>query len=602
MSNDDGTLEANSGDTLSVTYVDADDGSGNSSSITDNSLVFGETCSPEDAFDYSACTVFPNFQDIRDTGTEILRNTDNSNVTLSDAALGDFTFSFYGTTYNSLNVNTNGLLTFGGDPGSAANNTDLTLSPTQATIAAFWTDLRTDSVADEVYWKVVGSGDDEQLIIQWNDVVFDDGDNDGIDDRGNGVTFQVILSEHDDSIQINHLDVDGGENVDGSEGALATVGIKDVGSQGDGTNRLLLANNNGPNDFVGSNQSFRISRHPTLLLTIDTTSIREDDGANAATATLTRTRADNSVALTVDLVSSDTSEATVAATVTIPANQSSVTFPINAVDDDLLDGTTRVTISTTATGFVPSSRDIDVTDHETLTVVVNDVDISENAGNGATTVTLTRSNTDNDTDLAVTLASSDTSEATVQTSATIPSGQASLTLDLDAVDDALLDGTQTVIISGSANGYFAADGTVDVLDYETVILAIAAATVSENDGASATTATVQRSNTDNTSELIVTLASSDPSEATVPTTVTIPGGSASVTFDIDAIDDDLLDGTQTVVISLTASGYESGSDSLDVSDHETLSITISPSAVSENAGAARQRRPSRAAIRTTAVP
>ncbi len=289
--------------------------------------------------------------------------------------------------------------------------------------------------------------------------------------------------------------------------------------------------------------------------------------------------------MTVDLASSDTSEANVAATVTIPANQSSVTFPINAVDDNLLDGTETVTISATATGFVPSSHDIDVTDHETLTVVVHDAEISENAGNGATTVTLTRSNTDNGSDLAVTLTSSDTTEAIVQTSATIASGQASVTIDLDAVDDALLDGTQSVIVSGSANGYFPVDGVVDVLDFETVILTIAAATVSENDGAGATTATAQRSNTDNSAELIVTLASGDPSEATVPSTVTIPGGSPSVTFDIDAIDDDLLDGPQTVVISSTAAGYQSGSDSLDVSDHETLSITISPAAVSEDAGA-----------------
>ena len=91
-------------------------------------------------------------------------------------------------------------------------------------------------------------------------------------------------------------------------------------------------------------------------------------------------------------------------------------------------------------------------------------------------------------------------------------------------------------------------------------------TISEAAGASATTATVTRSNT--TGDLVVNLNSSDTSEATVPATVTIPDGQSSATFDINAVDDNDVDGTQTVVISVSASSYIGSSDSLDVTDDD----------------------------------
>ena len=55
---------------------------------------------------------------------------------------------------------------------------------------------------------------------------------------------------------------------------------------------------------------------------------------------------------------------------------------------------------------------------------------------------------------------------------------------------------------------------------------------------------------------------------TVPATVTIPDGQSSATFDIDAVDDNDVDGTQTVTISVSASSYTGSSDSLDVTDDD----------------------------------
>ena len=62
--------------------------------------------------------------------------------------------------------------------------------------------------------------------------------------------------------------------------------------------------------------------------------------------------------------------------------------------------------------------------------------------------------------------------------------------------------------------------------------------------------------------------------------------SSSITFDIDAVDDNLLDGTQTVTITSAAAGYVDGADSLDVTDHETLTLSLAPASISESGGSA----------------
>ncbi|MCA9051342.1 MAG: hypothetical protein KDA89_21540, partial [Planctomycetaceae bacterium] len=82
------------------------------------------------------------------------------------------------------------------------------------------------------------------------------------------------------------------------------------------------------------------------------------------------------------------------------------------------------------------------------------------------------------------------------------------------------------------------------------------------------TGTVSRNDEDLSSPLTVNLSSSDTSEATVPTTVTIPIGASSVDFTITAVDDTLADGTQGVTISATTSGHTGASGVISVTDNE----------------------------------
>lgn len=110
-----------------------------------------------------------------------------------------------------------------------------------------------------------------------------------------------------------------------------------------------------------------------------------------------------------------------------------------------------------------------------------------------------------------------------------------------------------------------------VAPVEALTLTINSSSISENGGVS--TATVTRNVI--SGNLTVNLSSNDTGEATVPATIAIADGEIeSAPFNITAVDDGIIDGTQTVTISASASGYTSANDTIDVTP-ECTGATIS---------------------------
>jgi hypothetical protein len=68
------------------------------------------------------------------------------------------------------------------------------------------------------------------------------------------------------------------------------------------------------------------------------------------------------------------------------------------------------------------------------------------------------------------------------------------------------------------------------------------------------------------SQITVTLSSGDTSEFTVPATVTIPAGQASVSFTVNAVNDGIIDGLQTSQLAASAPLYAAASVTLSVAD------------------------------------
>ena len=112
--------------------------------------------------------------------------------------------------------------------------------------------------------------------------------------------------------------------------------------------------------LVGDAWSFTTSEAPTLSVSFDTAIISEQ-GTTMATVSRNLNLAQ---ALTVSLVSSDLTAATVPATITIPAGQASVTFTVTAVDDSVTDGDQVAVITASAAGFFAGEAALTVSDDD----------------------------------------------------------------------------------------------------------------------------------------------------------------------------------------------------------------------------------------------
>ncbi len=84
-----------------------------------------------------------------------------------------FDFTFYGTSHESLWINSNGALHFDGDieedlyDYQVGEDFESNYGPT---IAPFWADLYPPYDGD-IYYNTLGSGSDQRFVVTWDDVV-----------------------------------------------------------------------------------------------------------------------------------------------------------------------------------------------------------------------------------------------------------------------------------------------------------------------------------------------------------------------------------------------------------------------------------------------
>ena len=311
--------------------------------------------------------------------------------------------------------------------------------------------------------------------------------------------------------------------------------------------------------------------------------VYEGEGLLTESATVTVDEAPTSD-LVLNLSSLDTTELTVQTAVTIPAGQTSANFDLTIVDDTLLDGSQTVRVMASAPGYYSVEEKMQVHDNEiaTLTVVVPSNAI-EGDGLLLTQGTVTASAAV-DTDVTVSLTSDDPIEVTVPAAVTIPMGQTSAVFDLIVNDDTYIEGTKTVTITASVTGWIAGNDTIDVEDNENKNLSITVpSNINETDGILTDSGTISVIGT-LVSDLVVDLVSDDTSEILVPSTITIPVGQSSATFDLTVIDDPDIDGTQTVTITASAPGWSSDIGTINVEDNDPGELQFSADTYSVTEG------------------
>lgn len=180
-----------------------------------------------DSFGYIATDNTPySFVDVSSTGAAVLAGTDDGTAVVNVG----FPFTFYGKSYSSACVSSNGLLSLGGcNPLDFANQDFTASSPAgdYPTIAPLWNDLTFNAQgAGAVYYQTIGQTGNRRFVVQWQNAYLLNG--------SKGITFQAILQEGDAKIIFQYLDVTTGAGSPANLGGSATVGIRDTGGQTNG--------------------------------------------------------------------------------------------------------------------------------------------------------------------------------------------------------------------------------------------------------------------------------------------------------------------------------------------------------------------------------
>jgi hypothetical protein len=279
--------------------------------------------------------------------------------------------------------------------------------------------------------------------------------------------------------------------------------------------------------------------------------------------------------VTVTLTMNVSQQLSFPTTLTIPAGQTTGSFSIMALDLPDMQVNHTVVVTASVAGYVDGTAALQVIHNHlvNLTVTAAPGQFLENALGTAAVGTVTRSVV-TPRDLVVDLASSLTTAARVPAQVVIPANTASVQFPIYAVDDPThqFKPTRTVTITANATDPFTGElitrgaGTtsVQVLNAYGPTFTLKSDRTTIPQSGSAVVGTVTR-NTGTTGAVVVTLASSDTTAATVPTTVTIPDGVASATFPIRAVDTPT-NGNRVVTITANATGFSPGAFSITVTD------------------------------------
>ena len=272
---------------------------------------------------------------------------------------------------------------------------------------------------------------------------------------------------------------------------------------------------------------------------------------------------------------------------------------------DLVDGQATWDYSGKSSGSTPPPP------VPTVTVAASDAAAAE-AGPDSGTFTFTRSGS---TDSALTVnyaadgtAQNGTDYQQLQTSVTIPAGASSAVVTVTPIDDSTIESNETVIVTISTTAAYIVGSpntaTVIIADNDQPPPPLPTATVTASDataaeaGPNSGTFTIARTG-DTASALTVNYALAGTAEngtdyQQLQTSVTIPGGSSSVTVTVTPINDSTVETNETVILTLSAdAAYTVGSPdsaTVTIADNDqppplpTVTVSATDADASESGG------------------
>ena len=187
-------------------------------------------------------------------------------------------------------------------------------------------------------------------------------------------------------------------------------------------------------------------------------------------------------------------------------------------------------------------------------------------------------------DITIFLHASDSKKLVVPATITIPAGTNRAGFAVRVIDDSLLNGTVPVTVRAESPGYFGGSATIQIADNEKAVLHVSLPR-KIREGGRLKKEGVVRVHPRPARDITVQLRTSRPGELRVPALVTIPAGQPAAEFDLDAVDDNRIDGAKTVTVTAHVDNWIDGSDSILVLDNEISRVSVVlPPSISEADG------------------
>ena len=262
------------------------------------------------------------------------------------------------------------------------------------------------------------------------------------------------------------------------------------------------------------------------------------------TVTVSRNSFDLSVDLPVRLTSSDTGEIRLPTEVVIPAGASSVEIALEVLADELVDGTQSLELVASSSGFASSTLIAEVTDQDVpeLTLTISPAAVSEDAGSLRAVV---HRNLEGVSDpQVVSMTAEPEGDLLLPETVLIPMDMRSTAIDVSVIDNDLGEGDRVVSVEAISPSLAVGGDSVTIVDDEVALhWELDRDVIGEDDAVlpRPITATVRRSGP-TVDALQISLNSSDDTEVRLPQFVMIPVGADSISFEIHAVDDDIVDG------------------------------------------------------------
>jgi hypothetical protein len=284
--------------------------------------------------------------------------------------------------------------------------------------------------------------------------------------------------------------------------------------------------------------------------------------------------------------------------VTIPAGQSSAVIPVDVIDDFVADPTVTVIVTLTPaaptyTVMSPSTATVSIADGDSAGFSVSTIS-GHTSENGTTATFTVQLNTHPTGDVTIPLVSSNTGEGTVAPASltfTPLNWNVPQTVTVTGVNDTVTDGPQAYQInlgptsSTDANYNAKTPPSVAVINDDnepevTIVATTPGAAEPSTNGAFTVTRTG-----DTTAPLTVNYSVSGTATPgaryqALSGSVTIPAGQASALIPVTVIDDFIVEGTQTVVVTLTPAAptytvMSPSTDTVSITDNDVAGFTVS---------------------------